>query len=402
MAFGSDTGPWVITGNLNQTFNTEPDQGPSLTFMGDGILDPRFVYTIGSAASTGQNKIYGHTNHAYICLVDYQPQTLSTTLIVNAQSAPVVPAGGTLAMTMVTSQAAGYATNIPVIPQGSPISSASVVNCAALDFGFATVSTTSASNVVTVGSAALTRFMFVGQDVIIAGGGANANSPLITKITAISGTNVTLRDNAGNTNSSARMGAAIPSVGLAAWPWRQAGIIAVADPYQGLARALQVTSSGAGGTGFTVLVRGYDIWGYPMAERIAVPNSASSTAGLKAFKYVASVTLEKSGGGTFSGQTISVGTTDVIGLNFRSDFWEYLNVYFNGSYVTSSTGWTAGLAYGTASTATTADVRGTYALQAASDGTKRLAMFLTLPQYQIVGATNLNAQTLFGQAQFTT
>lgn len=401
MAFEASVGPYVIYGNLNPVQNTEPDMGPSATMMGDAVLDPRFVGTIGAASSTGQNKIYAHSNHAYFCLVDAVPVTASNTKIVNAQASPVVPAGGTLALTTVASSSAGYALNIPVVPQGSALNSSNVVNCIALDFGFTTATTTAGSNTITIPAGA-GRFFQVGQKIIISGAGS-ATTPQIMTVATVpttpNGTTFTTVENAVAAVASGACGNAYPGVGLAAWPWRPQGVMALADPYQGLARVLNVTSSGAGGTGYTVLIRGYDIWGFPMAERIAVANSASTTAGLKAFKYISSVTLEKSGGGTF-GANVSVGTTDLIGFNVRSDFWEYLNIFYNGVFVSTSTGYTAAVATSPA-TATTGDVRGTYALQSASDGVKRLAIFMTLPQYEILNSTNLNYTSMFGVTQFT-
>jgi len=61
MALETSTGPYVITGNTNALQNSETDMGPSVTAMGDAILDPRYVQSIGAAPSfLGTNKVYGH------------------------------------------------------------------------------------------------------------------------------------------------------------------------------------------------------------------------------------------------------------------------------------------------------------------------------------------------------
>jgi hypothetical protein len=398
-------GPYVVTGNLNPAQITATDMGPSTTFMGDSVLDPRFVGTIGAAVTTGQNKIYGHTNYSWVCVTDQVPSTLLVTNLVNAQASPVVPAAGTLAMTMtgtnIQSGAGTVAVNIPLVPFGQADVAANVVNVYALDFGYTTATTVAGSATVTIPAGAK-RFFQVGQKVVISGAGS-ATTPQIMTVKTLPttplGTSMIMEENAIAAVTTGRVGNAIPGLGLATWPWRAQGVMAMADPHQGVSRCLQVTSSGAGGTGYTVLVRGYDVYGVPMAERIAVANSATATAGVKAFKYVTSCTLEKSGGGTF-GANISVGTTDVFGFALKSDLFEYTNIAMAGSYVSASTGYTAAVETSPA-TATTGDVRGTYAVQTASNGTRRLIMFVTISQTNLYNATNLDSSSMFGVPQFT-
>ena len=153
-------------------------------------------------------------------------------------------------------------------------------------------------------------------------------------------------------------------------------------------------------------VKGYDLFGQSMTETISV--AANSVAyGKKAFKYIASVTPNKSGS---SAGTFSIGTSDNYGFPVRNDYWEYNNVYVNGAFLTASTGWLAADATSPA-TATTGDVRGSVqvgtigpngsgAAGGPMDGVKRLAIFSSIALYNAINANNLSYATLFGNTQF--
>ncbi len=154
-----------------------------------------------------------------------------------------------------------------------------------------------------------------------------------------------------------------------------------------LARAVKVVSAGNDASGaFTVA--GYDIYGYAMTEKIT-GGSGATVAGKKAFKFISSVTPS----GTLSGSNVSVGTTDVIGLPVRSAAFAQTLIFYASALITATTGY---LAYSnTAATSVTGDVRGTYAVQSATDGSK------TLVVHQMVspGMITLGSAGLFGPAQ---
>lgn len=141
------------------------------------------------------------------------------------------------------------------------------------------------------------------------------------------------------------------------------------DPTKAISRNVRITTV-ADETGATFTVAGYDLYGYPQTETITGVNNGIAS-GKKAFKYIVSVTPA----GTLSGSNVSVGTGDVYGYPMRVLSWEYTDIYWNSALITSSTGFTAAVTTSPA-TATTGDVRGTYATQSASDGTKKLTMFV--------------------------
>ncbi|CAH1677878.1 hypothetical protein [Chelatococcus sp.] len=161
------------------------------------------------------------------------------------------------------------------------------------------------------------------------------------------------------------------------------------DPSKAISRNVRITSVG-NDSGITFTVRGYDLYGYPMAETITGAN-AGVASGTKAFKYIASVTSSAAAAGN-----VSVGTGDVIGLPLQANAWGSVDVMWNNAKVTASTGFTAAVLTDPA-TATTGDVRGTYALQVASNNTLRLQMFIT-PSVANIVKTSVG---LFGVTQFS-
>lgn len=164
-------------------------------------------------------------------------------------------------------------------------------------------------------------------------------------------------------------------------------VVSLYDPTKALARNIRITSGG-NDSGITFTVKGYDVYGFPMTETITGAN-AGVASGKKAFKFVVSITQSAS-----VASTMSVGTGDVYGFPIRVDTIGYVGMVWNGSLVTANTGWLTSDTT-TPATATTGDVRGTYGVQSASDGTKRLQVYVT-PSTANIG-TNAG---LFGQTQF--
>lgn len=162
---------------------------------------------------------------------------------------------------------------------------------------------------------------------------------------------------------------ATTTVAMGQGPTGAGGGLKLWNPKSMIARNVRITSVG-NDSAATFLVSGYDVYGFPMSELITGAN-ATVASGAKAFKYIASITPA----GTLSGANVTVGTGDVIGLPIRADFFGEVRIVYNNAAVTASTGFTAAVT--SAATTTTGDVRGTYALQSASDNAKRLHVFVT-------------------------
>lgn len=170
----------------------------------------------------------------------------------------------------------------------------------------------------------------------------------------------------------------------------QSGAIQVFDPTTILARAVSITGV-VGGAGGVFLVRGYDVYGNPQTEQITAPAGAATTAGKKAFKFIASVTPQFSDANNYS-----VGTADVYGLPLRADAYGYVSTTFNNVLLTTPT-FIAGVE--TTPTATSGDTRGTIVV--VSDGTKRLQVMQGLSVAQLAALTPTNYAGMFGVAPYT-
>lgn len=407
MALDVETGPYVSMGNASYPTDTKGaavvveeidiEAGPNLTYQSEGVLDPRFYVTKDYAANR-PGSILAHLNSPYILSCDRSPATASTTNIAAAQAA----ASGT-ALTL-ASASAGISTGVPFYPfKSSTLTTANI----ALDFGFmgstanAAVETLSINGTATATASSLLAAsnFYIGQILIMPNAGATSTSTLITTVTNVSGTTITLSPAPGQTTSTAMVGSAnIPQVNwpgnptaTAARPYLAGGVGAFMNPKECLVRGVQVTAN-AGATGGVVQIVGWDPYGQPQTENITAV-AASSVAGKKTWKYIQSATPQF----TDAGHTYAVGTTDIYGFVVRTDRWEYTNIFWNGAFTTAATNWTAA-DLTTPATTTTGDVRGTFNAGAvsAADGVKRLALFVSMPLYNVIAATPATPQPMYG------
>ena len=165
-------------------------------------------------------------------------------------------------------------------------------------------------------------------------------------------------------------------------------ITAFYNPALGISRCVSVTGV-ASGTGGPVTVRGYDWYGYAMSQTITLGAGVNTVNSTKAFKFITSVTP-----GFTDTHAISVGTADIFGLNIAADFFADVDIFWNNASQVAAT-FTAAVT--TTATATTGDVRGTFTAGSASDGTKRLDMFVRPALARITQVPQ--ATGLFGVAQ---
>jgi hypothetical protein len=139
-------------------------------------------------------------------------------------------------------------------------------------------------------------------------------------------------------------------------------------------RALSVTTGTGTTTSSNITITGWDLYGQPMSEVIASGVAASTTTnGKKAFYQILSVS-----GSAATTSTITVGTTQLIGLPVRVTSGVYISHVGWNSGFTLDTGTLAAADTATATT-TTGDVRGTFSPSTAPDGIKRLVLGIMLP-----------------------
>lgn len=126
-------------------------------------------------------------------------------------------------------------------------------------------------------------------------------------------------------------------------------------------------------SGITFTVTGADVYGNALVETLAGPN-ANTVAGKKAFKTITKVAASA----PIATNGVSVGFGDVLGLPvFLPNAVFILKELEDGASATAGTT-VAGLSPATKSTATTADVRGTYDPSSAADGSKVFELVVEL------------------------
>lgn len=135
-------------------------------------------------------------------------------------------------------------------------------------------------------------------------------------------------------------------------------------------RNLRISGATASVTASVVTVTGKDEYFQTMTETITGPTGTPATSGIKAFKYILSATAS---GNTVS--AITVGTGDVLGFPYRVAALGQTLIWDALALRTDSTGLTVADTTSPA-TSLTGDVRGTYAMQAASDGSRRVTVWI--------------------------
>ena len=154
-----------------------------------------------------------------------------------------------------------------------------------------------------------------------------------------------------------------------------------------LSRCISITGVGAGAGG-NFLVTCADAYGYQWTQLVTVAAGVNTVATLKAAKYVISVVPQFT-----DPQNYSVNTTDTFGLPIRAAVFSETIIHWNETLITANTGFVAAVTTNP-STNLLGDVRGTYAVQSASDGTKRLTIRVSPGQANL--ATSVG---VFGVAQ---
>lgn len=397
------SGPEITYGQLGDANGSgsggvNPEAGPSVTYQGDCIPDVRAAYQPGI---TGKGKVTAHLDSPYLLTVDFAPATYTTTGVASLAAASSI---GALATLGGFAPGNGIYPGVPIVPAGMSYSAANVVSALGLDVGFGTCNVSAGGYTIT----SITNGQYLQAGITVAVAGGTAGAWIVGTVLSVSGTSATL--NVPMVTATAGVPIALANsqfnqsaTPVAVRPYLTAGAALAFDPTQGLCRGLSCVSNNAADTAVTLTVKGYDIYGYAMTEMLMVTGTTPAY-GKKAWKYIVSITS----GGAVPVGAIGVGTSDVFGLAIRSDRYEYLNGYWNAAFLSASTGWTAGVT--TTATAMTGDVRGTWQMSGigggtgasanSSNGFRRVAMFITVPLYNLVGATPQNPAPMYGVTQF--
>ncbi len=325
--------------------------------------------------------------------------TKSTTILTGAGGH--ITAG--TALTLISSTVAGAAVGVTVTRADTGVAVTGLVELDPLAMS-CTAAITSGSNVLTVsalGTGTGNNPVGICIGMVLTDASTAANIPTGTTIIAYgtgSGGIGTYPMSANATATAASdtvtgLFTAFPN----AIPYAQAGTIRLYNPKAMIARAVSITSTTSQADAAHFVVNGLDVYGYPMTETITTSGtSATTTNGAKAFKYIKSITPDTTDGtGNYS-----AGTTDIFGFPIRSDKYQIgletdVTLMMNNAVIASATGYLAADKTAT-QTATTGDVRGTYAVQVASNGT----LFLGVSQSPF--AENMGSSMgLWGVPQYT-
>lgn len=141
------------------------------------------------------------------------------------------------------------------------------------------------------------------------------------------------------------------------------------------ARIVTAVSSNAGDTTQSITVTGTDYYGQAQTELIAL-NGTTTVSGLKAFKTITQVAVSAALAGN-----LSVGDGDSFGLPYRvTDGGYLLRRGWAGAVADNAGTFTA--ADTATATASTGDVRGTFAPTTAANGSRRLVIAIGLTAVQ--------------------
>lgn len=415
------SGPTVVAGpmfslaGVPNSPDYNPYAGPSVTYQGDSLPDIRFWM------QKDQQKIGGipsHFNAPYFLLCDTTPAASAASPL---NIAPAANAVSGTPMTLVTTTTAGITPGLQLVPAlatgvGPQANSGAAVSVIGLDFGFATGTTVAGNPTFTVvrsNTALNAAALFsVGQWICIGGAGnVGGTISMFTKVTAVSATQITVSPAPAGSVTNAPIGscnlndpyiqAMQPSLTpTSVQPYLAAGLGLFLNPLETCKRNVGIQGV-AGGAGGSFIVRGYTDYGEPVSETIVATSGATVTYGKKTFKYIASVTPQFS-----DAHNYAVGTGDTFGFAVRSDFWEYTNLFYNGTFVTTATGWLAA-DLTNPQTSTNGDSRGTLQVSARGNGTQitggtpvtgsiRLAIFASLPLYNVSAGTPSNVAPMYG------
>lgn len=179
------------------------------------------------------------------------------------------------------------------------------------------------------------------------------------------------------------------------------GGVAVWNPAAGTGRAISVTTSSSGDLG-SFMISGRDMYGYKMSESLSVTGSSATVLSRKAFKYVSGVRASS----VITSTGILVGVSDTFGLPLvalNSGVDLQIRVIATSSLASNNSSGAITTASTVTATATTSDVRGTYASSTATTGgTVRIQIMQTITPAMVNAVTPTDTSRMFGVTQYST
>lgn len=397
MAITAFSGPVVVFGQSPYPASEyNPDLSPSMFWGGTAILDPRISYTYvpGEATSAQDFGWFGNGNVTTQTIVPYTKAAGAIVASANATSATLTLVSANSATTGV------FITTSMVRADTGVVDTNGNAGLVALDaFTSVTASITNGVMTVTANAAMpICTGMVLQTTSGTVSSGAVAGVVVLAQLSAgTAGQGVAGTYQLSSSNLTATSGTvtlALPTPAACTVPFGSPATIYMWNPQALVGRAVAVTA-GAGATATTATVSGYDIYGFPMVESITL-SAGAQVVGKKAFRYIKSVVLNAAD----AARAYSVDTADVFGLPLRSDNFGDITVNSAAGSMTAITGVTAATGYLPSDrtlpvSATTGDVRGTYAFTS-STGANKLVIRQSPQAYNVGSVTGL-----FGNTQFS-
>jgi hypothetical protein len=403
MTVSAWSGPIITFGNETVAADYNPEGAASLFFHGTGYLDHRSPFTYYPGQNFGQKTLGWLGSGARHMKTIYGPPVTKSTTLISGAGAHITAA---TAMTLISSTVAGAAVGVTVPRSDTNVNVTGLIALDPLAMS-CTANLTLNSNVLTVtatGTGSGNHPLGISPGMVLTDGTTAGNIPTGATIVAFGtgtgGLGTYIMSAAATATASGDTVTGLYTGFPNATPFGDyasgAQTVWLYNPKMMISRAVSITSTTSQVSGINFVVNGLDVYGYPMSETITTSGtSATTTNGKKAFKYIKSVTPDTTDGtGNYS-----VGTLDIVGLPIRSEKFQVgaefdVALEMNNAVITSTTGYTTAVL--TTATATTGDVRGTYALQTASDGTLLFGVSQT-PFVEAISSTF----GIFGIAQYT-
>ena len=214
-------------------------------------------------------------------------------------------------------------------------------------------------------------------------------------LTASNTANVTINQSITSPNSGATVtGLRAIDLAMTSTTMGSDGQMNFWNPATALSRTITINTSASNkdDSAGSYTIAGRDIYGYLVTETITGSSVGAQLTSQKTYKYVSAITPS----GTINSTQVIVGVGDTFGLPLYASNGAYVTAYMGNALVLSSTNTVAGST--TTATSTTADVRGTFTSSLASNGARRLVMFITP---SLAALSDSNGQQMFGVSQYS-
>lgn len=175
--------------------------------------------------------------------------------------------------------------------------------------------------------------------------------------------------------------------------------VQVWNPASGAGRCISITTSSSGDGG-SWSIAGRDMYGIKVTENLSVTGSSAGVISQKAFKYISSIKAST----TITSTGITVGVSSIFGLPLVATYSginTQIRLIATSSLVGANSSGPITVASTATATATTGDVRGTYASTTALGSSLRVQILQAVTPAMVFNVTATDTSFMFGVTQFS-